>query len=471
MTPIDTHMSGDHMYQEGQRVLIVCNSDDDAMAMMQGIHYINSLKYALCVSAPEDSDSFFWIERSVPLLSKFQSIIICSSVDSKGVKFREGCFERLANFNIQWIDLSQFVNSKHHTTINDLLESQGKKAVADLMKHVEAPPHSCGMLVKKINRDAQKEIYFTGFYGLDRACKFKFGELAILAGESNDGKTTMMRQFMIFAVRNGVNHGCMFGEETNSKFMDLTIRQSYHGEHCFESTTDFFGDNQYTPKMEIEDRFKKEFGDAVNLFQIDKVREIERIGVKIIDWICHCSDIEGRRAFLIDNLMKVTADEESDEYKAQASFIEKLYRTAQKKGVFIMMIVHTKKITGLIDQNSIHGTKKIYNTPDHVIFFQRMDRFSQTKELNKDQADKIIRHKASLPDHIEFTSFMWAHKIRDRNPSYQKDLHALGYDFKTTCSTELLSKYHGSQVHKDGWSMFVSDIEPSDSAPLRQPQI
>ena len=135
------------------------------------------------------------------------------------------------------------------------------------------------------------------------------------------------------------------------------------------------------------------------MFQNDKVREIERIGVKIIDWICHCSDIKGRRAFFIDNLMKVTADEESDEYRAQASFIEKLYRTAQTKGVFIMMIVHTKKITGLIDQNSIHGTKKIYNTPDHYILFQRMDSVSQTKEITKDPADKIIRHKASCHDY------------------------------------------------------------------------
>jgi len=464
MTPLDTHMTGDHMH-EGQSVLIICNSEYDTLAMLSGIQHIGALKNALCVSAPEDDSDFFWVARCNEFLSQFQSIIICPSIDSAGIKFREKCFEILVNFDIQWIDLNIFLNPEHHTTIDHLLETRGKKTVADLMKHIERPYHSCGMLAKKIQRKQQQQDFYTGFYGLDRACKFKLGELAVLAGESNDGKTTMVRQFMIFAVRCGWKLGCMFGEETQDKFMDLTIRQAYHGSDNFETTTDYFGDSQYMPTAQVEDRFKAEFGEAVNLFQIDRVREIERIGDKIIDWIYHCCDIEGRRVFFIDNLMKVTADEESDEYKAQARFIERLYRTGQKKGVFILMIVHTKKITGLIDQNSIHGTKKIYNTPDYVIFFQRMDRFTQTDKINKEQATKKVRFQAALPEHVDFTSFMWAHKIRDRNPSYKYDCHALGYDYKTTCSTELLSSYHGDTIHKDGWSRIINSILVEDQPP------
>lgn len=463
MSPLDDVMFGDHLYQ-GQPILILCNSELDSLSMTEGIAHIGAFKHAIAVSAPEHENDF-WIERCTEFFSKFQSIIICPGIDEKGIKFREMCFERLANFDLRWIDLNIFLNSKKHSTIDDLLNTQGKKAVADLMKHVEKPYHSCGMLAKKIEREVTLQNFFTGFYGLDRSCKFKLGELAVLAGESNDGKTTIVRQMMIFAVRCGWKLGCMFGEETPSKFMDLTIRQAYHGNDNFETNVDYFGDHQYKPKFEVEDRFKAEFGESINLFQIDRVREIEKIGDKIIDWICHCCDIEGRRAFFIDNLMKVTADEESDEYKAQARFIERLYRIAQKKGVFILMIVHTKKITGLIETNSIHGTKKIYNTPDYVIFFQRMDRFAETKELTRSQATGKVRYKARLPEHIDFTSFMWAHKIRDRNPSYNKDMHAMEYDYKTTCSTELLSSEHGNQVHKDGWSRFVTKHSEQDQPP------
>jgi len=458
---LDTYMYGDHMY-EGQKVLIICNSEDDSMSMLEGIHHIGALKHALCVSAPENDSDYFWISRCNEFLNKFQSVIVCPSIDALGIKFREKCFELLIGFDVQWIDLNVFLKKDKHTTISQLLETQGKKAVADLMKHIEKPYHSCGMLAKKIEREKTQQMFFTGFYGLDRACKFKLGELAVLAGESNDGKTTIMRQMMIFAVRLGWKLGCMFGEETSCKFMDLTIRQAYHGNDNYESQVDCFGDNQFTPKFEVEDRFKAEFGDAVNLFQVDRVREVERIGDKIIDWIYHCCDIEGRKAFFIDNLMKVTADEESDEYKAQARFIERLYRTAQKKGVFIMMIVHTKKITGLIDTNSIHGSKKIYNTPDYVLFFQRMDRFAPSKEMTREQGIKRVRYQAQLSEHVSFTSLMWAHKIRDRNPSYKSDLHAMEYDFKTTCSTELLTSYHGNKIHKDGWSRFTNQVAQAD---------
>lgn len=458
----DKYLFGDSLYKE-QDVIIICNTEEDSLAMMSGIHHIGALKNALCVSSPSNENDFFWINRSSEFISKFQSVIICPSIDAEGIKFRETCFEMLINFNLRWIDLNVFLKKEKHTTIQHLLDTQGKKVVADLMKHVEKPYHSCGMLVKKIERERRQDNFFTGFYGLDRSCKFKLGELAVLAGESNDGKTTIVRQFMIFAVRCGWKLGCMFGEETPEKFMDLTIRQAYHGNDNFESTVDYFGDNQYAPKFEVEDRFKKEFGDAVNLFQVDRVREIERIGDKIIDWIYHCCDIEGRKVFFIDNLMKVTADEDSDEYRAQARFIERLYRTAQKKGVFVLMIVHTKKITGLIDTNSIHGSKKIYNTPDYVLFFQRMDRFAPAKDMNREQGLKQVRYQTNMPDHVDFTSFMWAHKIRDRNPSYKKDCHAMKYDFKTTCSTELLCSQHGNKVHENGWSTFVNQVDKQDS--------
>ena len=451
---------GSHLYQ-GQGVLIICEGEFDALSMTEGIYHINAQSHAMAVSVPSGT-GHKWIEQCEPFLKQFKTIVVCPDIDEAGIKFREVCFEKMEGYDIQWIDLEVFLNKNKHNDLNALLVTQGRKAVSNLLKHIEKPYHSCGMLAKKIQRSKKKEMFFTGFYGLDRACKFKFGELAVLAGESNDGKTTIMRQMMIFAVRNGLKLGCVFGEETDDKFMDLTIRQAYQGDDVFESQMDEFGDNQYIPKFEVEDQFKREFGDAINLFQLDRVRDIEKIGDKILDWISHCADIEGRKVFLVDNLMKVTADEESDEYVAQAKFTEKLYRLAQKKSVFIMMVVHTKKITGIIDQNSIHGTKKIYNTPDYVLFFQRMDRFKQTKELTRDMAMKSIRYQARLPEHTEFTSFMWAHKIRDRNPSYKSDLHAMEYDFKTTCSTELLTSYHGNKIHKDGWSRFTNQVAQAD---------
>ena len=452
---------GSHLYQ-GQTVLIICEGEFDALAMSEGIHHINAQSYAMAVSVPSGGGSTAWIESCELFLKKFKTIVVCPDIDEHGIKMREACFEKMKNYDLKWIDLEPFLNIKHHNDLNSLLKTKGKKAVADLMKHIETPYHSCGMNASKIQRSAKRELFFTGFYGLDRACKFKLGELAILAGESNDGKTTICRQMLITAIQNGHTTGAVFGEETPDKFMDLMIRQAYHGGDNFESNRDEFGDYQFMPKFEVEDAWRREYGQKINLFQLDRVRDIEKIGDKIIEWVSHCADIEGKTVFFIDNLMKVTADEETDEYVAQAKFVEKLYRLAQKKGVFILMIVHTKKITGLIDQNSIHGTKKIYNTPDYVLFFQRMDRFSETKELSRDKATKTIRYGCNIPEDTAFTSFIWAHKIRDRNPSYKGDMHAMIYDYKTTCSTELLSTKYFSNVHQNGWSEIINQVAQAD---------
>ncbi len=453
---------GSHLYN-GQRVLIVLEGEFDALAMTEGIYHINAQSHCMAVSVPSGASSVKWIESCKDFLKQFDTIVVCPDIDKTGIKMRENCFDALKDYDVRWIDLSVFLKADKYNDVNSLLITQGKKVVADLLKHIEKPYHSCGMLANKIQREAKRELFFTGFYGLDRACKFKFGELAVLAGESNDGKTTITRQMLITAIKNGQKVGAVFGEETPEKFMDLTIRQAYHGGDNFESQMDYFGDSQFQPKFEVEDQWRKEYGKNVNLFQLDRVRDTEKIGEKILDWVSHCADIEGHKVFFIDNLMKVTADEDSDEYVAQAKFIEKLYRLAQKKGVFIMMIVHTKKITGLINQNSIHGTKKIYNTPDYVLFFQRMDRFSATDKMNPQQANDFIRYKAGVNKEQEFTSFIWAHKIRDRNSSYSQDMHVLEYDFKTTCSSELLSAKYTSKVHENGWSKIIGEYSKQDS--------
>lgn len=450
---------GSHLYRE-QRVLIVAEGEIDALSLHEGIAFAKADKKVLCVSVPSGT-SHKWIEQCEPFIAQFEKVVICPDTDIAGIKFREKCFEALNN--VFWIDLRQMLD-KDQTDINNLLKTKGKKRVADVLQHIERPYHSCGLTASKIdNSTTNNELFFTGFYGLDRCCHFKYGELALLAGESNDGKTTISRQMMLFAVKQGIGVGCLFGEETNNKFQDLTIRQAYSGQQgVYDKTADYFGDDQYTPTQHIREKWNNEYGRAINLFQLGRVRGIDRIGNKLLEWISHCADIEGRKFFIIDNLMKVTADEDSDEYVAQGKFIEKLYRLAQKKNVFIMMIVHTKKITGLIDQNSISGTKKLYNTPDYVLFFQRLDRFKQTDQMDSAKARKIIAIRSKVDEMIPFTSYIWAHKVRDRNCQYQQDMHAMEYNPKSTCSTELLPCETTRSVHENGWSRVLGvDATPT----------
>ncbi len=271
--------------------------------------------------------------------------------------------------------------------------------------------------------------------------------------------STICRQIISYNARNGIGCGGVFGEETPERFMDESIRQVYTNREDFHiAGTTEWGDVFFEPTKTTEDRWKQEYGKMINLFQIDKVRNNDRIGVKIFDWMSHCVEVEGKCFFVIDNLMKITADEASDEFAAQARFIEQLYRFAQKKMVHILLVVHTKKIVGLIDQNSISGTKKIYNTPDNVLFFQRIDRLKAPDGVDMDKIKGGLMEKTNTSS--DFTSYISAHKIRHRNPNYTNTIHLMEYDVKTTVTTELLSSddFHEQSLYDDGHSRVVDSL-------------
>lgn len=444
---------GAHNYQ-GQSRLIVCEGELDATAMQQGIDYINVGQHAMAVSVPAGAKSFGWIEQCEEFLRQFEVIILCPDSNADGVAMREKGIEKLTemNFDVRWIDISRQIKDGD---INDLLKTQGNKAVADLLSIIEHPSHSCGLIGNQIE-SVKRNDFFTGFFGIDRSCKFKYGETIVFAGDSNGGKTTLARQFMLYPISKGIKIGIFSGEEDNDIFRDLCIRQVYGDAAMMKGELDYYGDSEPVPKPEYIDRWNKEYGSKLNLFQQIRVRDIEVVGEKILDWIRHCADVEGRKVIYIDNLMKVTACDNENEYKAQANFMENIYKLAQQKRIIIMLIVHTKKGEGFITGNSIHGSKKIYNTPDYVLFLERPDRMAHTKNVPRGMAEKFMREDAKMGPDIQFDSVIRSHKIRNRPTCYNITTHLLRYDPLTTCSIELLSAQYHKRTHGNGYSALIT---------------
>jgi len=449
---------GAHMFR-GHGALIITEGEIDCLSMYEGIKFVGAEDQVMAVSVPSGT-SYKWIEQCQQFLDQFDSIIICADNDEAGIKFREEAFTKMRDrHSMKWIDLGlQKVND-----VNDLLMSKGKEAVGSLLSRIEAPCHTHGLSADKIERNLHSGYIKFGFYGLDRALQgAKLGELTVLAGESNDGKSTIVRQIVSYNVRNGVGVGAVFGEETPERFMDESIRQCYIGrEHRTLSGNTEWSDPVFEPSAATEALWKKEYGKNINLFQIDKVRDNDKIGDKIFEWMNHCAEIENKHLFIIDNLMKITIDEHCDELTAQAKFMERLYRFVQKKMVHVILVVHTKKIEGMIDQNSIHGSKKIYNTPDTVLFFQRADRFKTGEGQNRETMMDALKKDCNITD--DFTSYIWAHKIRHRNPNYTKTRHLMEYDRQSTLSTELLSSddFNEEDLYEDGHSR-ISISEKKD---------
>lgn len=462
-TPV---LFGMHTYTD-QKILMVQEGEVDCLSMYEGVRYNGYEDKICCVSVPNGT-SHAWIQSCKSFIEKFEMVVILSDADSAGVKFREGCFEKLSYCkDVRWIDIAQVLpKGKKFNDVNDYLRLHGKGKVADLLNRIEVPHHSCGVNGEKIERGDSKGYVKTGFFGLDRALGgLPLGGLSLLAGESNDGKSTIGRQIIGFVAKeHGI--GVMMGEETDETFMDLMIRQQYHEKGLYDRKLDEWGDKVWTPKVEVEDRWRNDFGKKINLFQMGRVRENENMLNKLCEWIAHCADIEGRKFFFIDNIMKITADNAGDEFAEQGHIIEKLYRLVLKKNIHIMLVAHTRKVDGLLNDNSISGSKKLVNTPDIVIAFQRIDRLKSTKDLSKEGAKITVAYNAGLigkptkddmkeeyagPD---YTSFFNAFKIRKRKSSYTKTVHCLKYDLDTQLSYEQLpsATTNKDMLYEDGYS-------------------
>ncbi len=467
---------GMHTYVS-QRILIICEGEVDCISFYEGVHYKSAQEHVCVVSVPTGT-SHSWVESCRSFLDKFQRIVIVADSDEAGIKFREGCFERL-DFcpDVQWIDMGEVLpNGKKFNDVNDYLRLSGKLKTSQLMSRMEVINHDCGFNASKIVRKGGAGHIKTGFFGLDRAIQgLRIHDLSMFLGDSNDGKSTIMRQLIGYVVKQGYGVGCMMGEEQDDKFMDLMIRQQYHDGLMYNSTLNDWGDKQYAPNEEVTARWKYEFGSHINIFQQGKVDGNE-ITEKLCEWITHCSDIEGKQLFIIDNLMKLTAAHPKEEFVAQGEIIEALYRLVDTKPIHIIIVAHTKKIDGLMDANSVSGSKKLINTPDNVFTFQRIDRYidskTNSKAPTKEQAYQIQSFKAGLApkpngdtwnepyDGPYFESYIDCMKIRDRNAGYEKTVHCYKYDKdtatlheqlpSTSANKEALDKYY-----KEGYTDLV----------------
>jgi hypothetical protein len=461
---------GMHLYV-AQAILVITEGEVDCVSFYEGISFAGMTDKVIVCSVPTGT-SHTWVESCKSFIEKFKMVVIVSDSDEAGVKFREVCFQKISyHDNVRWIDMEQMLpTGKKLNDVNDYLRLYGKQKVAQLLSKIEVPHHDCGTSASKTRRVSRTGHIKTGFFGLDRVLSgLKLSNLSLLAGESNDGKSTIGRQIIGYMAKNKVGIGCMMGEETDECFMDSMIRQQYHEDNLYNKAEDDWGDTFFTPKAEVEERWKHEFGEQIGLFQISRVRQNDSVIERLCEWISHGADVEGKTFFFIDNLMKITAEDSDNEFAAQAKVIEELYKLATKKQIHIMLVTHTKKIEGLINDNSISGSKKLINTPDVILAFQRADRLKSSRDMTKDAAIWRIATNAGLVERPtkeeakgayvgpEFTSYINCFKIRDRKSTYTRTVHCLKYDARTQLSFEQLPSegVNKSKLYEDGYSVIL----------------
>lgn len=193
----------------------------------------------------------------------------------------------------------------------------------------------------------------------------KGGNLTLLTGKRNQGKTTFSRQLVVASAIQGIKSFVWYGEgdkEIEKGYFTRIIARDSE----IEKSDNGYGRTVWHANEVAEDRFDKFYAPYIDMY----VKPIKLDIPVFDDLIKRMTDKakQGVQLFVIDNMMKLTADQKNTN-TAQIMIIAKLKEFADYYNVHIVLIAHPRKGDG--DQ-SISGAMEQENTADTILRFKRI---------------------------------------------------------------------------------------------------
>ena len=193
----------------------------------------------------------------------------------------------------------------------------------------------------------------------------KDGDVTLLTGKRNQGKTTFSRQMIMASATQKIKSFVWYGEGDVEVEKGNLIRLIAEPDEMIEEDNGY-GRTIYRPNEQAEDRYNKEYGEFVDMYvkPLDlKIPVFEDLFRQMRTKASH-----GCKLYVIDNMMKLTADQDNVN-KAQCYIISKLKEFAVNYQVHVVIIAHPKKGDG--DQ-SVSGAMEQENTVDTILRFKRV---------------------------------------------------------------------------------------------------
>lgn len=439
---------GQHMYKK-QAILAICEGEIDALSLHDGLKACGIDNMVLSSSVPSGSSSMSWIENSREFIDKFETVVLIPDNDKAGESFSDKASSEL--MMIKPVKICSLKKYKVND-VNELIQSRGKKVIGELIANASDYIPDFKVDLSKIPENQHDTYSKSGFFMLDKRYRgFRHGLLTLFTGHSGDGKTTVFRQIIIFNAFNRHRIGCLMGEESELIFRNMTIYQAYRGtsDKQFNVACDEWLNSVYTPKPELVKRFNDEIDPYISMFNIKHLQSKNRLQ-KLYEWIRFESVVHGTRLFIVDNLMRLETGLGDNIYSAQGDIIDNLKNICQVLNVHIVLIAHPKKLeTRLIDDDSVSGSKKIFNTVDNVVVFQRFDKMD----------DKLVKKVMStLNKDLEYGTVTAFFNVL-KNRVYGE----LGYiGMKYNPETNTIHDLNPTQCRHYGWTIKARDIDQED---------
>lgn len=341
--------------------LIICEGEFDCMVIYQ-------CGFTNVVSVGAGANSLNSIlEQAKEFLDQFKLLIIVSDNDEAGQKMDRTISELLGD-KVKLIDKKLY-------TMNDINEEyfkHGKEKVAELIESARFKIEG--------RRDLDKDPYKglntiegkyipTGISSIDYALNdLAPKRVTLIAGRSNCGKTTFVKQIIANAIDKENKVYFMNGENDT----ETLINELYQ--------TVIGRDNKYYDEKKVNKRIKKEPKPQV----LEKLKEWHKnklyifnkgeSKLKNIEQLTNMLEMEIKfnqyDLIVIDNLMSILSVTAAEKYEQQADFMQRLCDLSKLYKTHIILVLHpnkTYKIGSEMDFEQISGSSDIYNKADNII--------------------------------------------------------------------------------------------------------
>jgi len=382
----------------------------------------------LASSVPSGSGSTSWIENSRSFLEKFKAIVLVPDNDAAGEKFTEKAGGDL--MMIKPVRIAAMADSGAND-INELLQNKGGKAVCTVIANAKEHLPDFTVDLSKLP-DVPEVVRYekSGFYILDKSLRgLRHGLMTLFTGHTGAGKTTILRQMLIFNAGCRRRVGAMMGEETPTMFRDMVLRQAFVKSHpeMFYTPDDEWDNSDWVPKPELVQSFNQHYHPYISHFNCAHLQGIGRLK-KLYEWIRFESNIFDTRLFIIDNLMKLEVGIGDNLNSAQGDITDTLKNICSTLNVHIILVAHPKKGQQNLNSESVSGSQKIVNTVDNMVSFQRFDKMDDAT------GSKIKQHINRNGQYDDITAFL---KIEKNRVWAKLATVPMRYDETTNCIHDL----------------------------------
>lgn len=335
--------------------------------------------YENVVSVPSGSNNMGWIDNCWDWLKEIKELIIWADNDGPGLKMADTIDRRLGNI----IPLIKVTTSEHGKDANEVHFRKGPEEVFNTINRtIKQVPD--GILdvsqVAYTSLKDQEEGIETGFREIDEHLNdLRPGEVTVMFGRNNEGKTTVIGQMIGNFVMNNNNPFIFTGELTAQKFQEWIYKQVVGNRTKYMRVIEGKYRNRIEPKPETIKAIK-EWHDG-SLYLYDNTTKVEGNRLDHLFKIMELAATRyGCRVFVIDNMMSILETTDNNINSSQNSLMQQANRFAVTYNVHVIIVAHPNKegmreledgSEGNLEKWNVSGTANITNNTDNIIAVER----------------------------------------------------------------------------------------------------